>query len=94
MALQNVDIIDIQPFQAVLHRCEDVLEQGQSQVYETPSRERVYLAGESMAVDVTSFIRPSHDGRPIAIPNREEHLYGPRELTVKTSCLEGTRPWS
>ena len=94
MALQDVDIIDIQPFQAVIHRREDVLEQGQPQMYKTTSRERVYLAGESVAVDVAKLIRSSHDGRPIIIPNREEHLHRPGELAVKTSCLEGTRPLS
>jgi hypothetical protein len=29
MALQNVDVIDVQSFQAVLHRREDVLEQAE-----------------------------------------------------------------
>jgi len=27
VALQNVDVIDVEPLQAVLHGCEDVLEQ-------------------------------------------------------------------
>ena len=94
MALQNVDVVDAQSFQAVLHRREDVLEQGQPRVCESPSQERIYLAGEPMAVDVTNFVRSCQDGRPVIIPNHEEHLCGPLELIVKTCCLEGTRPWS
>jgi len=59
-------------------------------MYESLNQEWVYLAGESMAVDVTNFARSCQDGRPIIIPNREEHLYGHRELTVKTSCVGHT----
>ena len=44
-----------------------------------------------MAVDVAYFAGPCQDGRPIIVPNREEHLRGPRELIEKTPCLEETR---
>ena len=38
VALQNIDIIDIQSFQAFLDSCEDVLEQGSAGTYRSSSK--------------------------------------------------------
>ena len=76
VALQNVDIIDAQPFQTVFHRREDMLEHGQPQMSESPSQDRTHLAGEPVSVDVANFVRLCHDWRSMVIPNCEEHLCG------------------
>jgi len=78
VALQDVDIINVQPFQAVFHRRKDVLQSiGQPQMCQFPSERPAYLAGEPMAVDEAMVVRIRHKRRATVFPNREEYLHDP-----------------
>ena len=77
MALQDVDVLDIQSLQAILNRREDVLEQFSLQLHRSASKRQAYLAGEPMPVDITEIVRSPHEGRAGIVPNGEEYLLSP-----------------
>jgi hypothetical protein len=77
VALQHIDVIDVQPLQAGLHRCEDVLNSASFPGTSIHIHIFAHLARESVAVDISRIVPSSRKNRTGLIPDDEEDLLNP-----------------